>query len=905
MEKVRSGVLPGGLRYFILENSRPENRAYLTLAVNAGSVLEKDDEQGLAQFVEHMAFNGTARFPESELIDYLRSLGMRFGPEVNAYTTYDNTVFGIEVPVEAEEREGVSVKRVPGKALDVLDDWTRAITFDPKDVDEERLVIMEEYRSRLGAIDRIQRQMLPVIFGDSPYANRYPIGLPEIIENAPAERLEAFYRRWYRPDNMALIIVGDFDGAALEAELPGHFPAGPAAEPFNRPRYDLSPPKKGNVETAVFTDPELSFTQINLYYKRKPQPVQATLEEYRENLMETLIHRMLNIRFDEISQKPDTPYTGAGAGNARYGASSRYYVLIAEPKSGEIETSLQELLREKESIRRFGFTQGEISIAKASLLSDLGQMAAEKDRQQSDYYVSGLTEYFLGGVSLPDIEWEYNAAQKLLPGIGVKDIAGLVKDYFEPGDLRVLIFAPEAEKANLPGDERIRELAGQSLRLKLKPPAEPAAASALVTQVPESGKIVFEELDAETGAQVWKLENGAALILKETRNRNNEVNLYAMARGGTLSAGADERVSVSLAAEIAGASGLGSWSRPQLVRLLADKQVSLSFWVGNYNRGFQGFAASGDLETLFELLYLSFTEPRVDDDASRSLLDSYRTSLTQRGEDPNAVFSDAMIDLITGGHPYFKPLTVDDLSRVDGAQVMSFLKRGLNPADYTFVFTGNLDTARIRSLAETWLASIPPGESWNSWTDPGMQRPGRADRKVYKGKEEQSIVYMGWFVPLPFTEEQSVNAMVLGEYLDILFTRDIREKMGGVYSVTVDVSLSPTPKGELMMQVYFVCDPKRSGELSAEVEALLKQTAGGPLDGDTFAKSVEALKKNWEASVQNNLYIAQSYANSAVLLDSPLSRLDKRPGLFGKVNPGELQALCLTLLSRGPAKVTL
>ncbi|MDR0640850.1 MAG: insulinase family protein [Treponema sp.] len=905
MEKVRSGILPGGLRYFILENSRPENRAYLTLAVNAGSVLEKDDEQGLAHFVEHMAFNGTVRFPESELVDYLRSLGMRFGPEVNAYTSYDRTVFGIEVPVETESEGGAPVKRVPVKALNVLDDWTRAITFDPKDVDEERLVIMEEYRSRLGAMDRARRQMLPVILGDSVYADRFPIGLPEIIQNAPAERLEAFYRRWYRPDNMALIIVGDFDGAALEAELPGHFPGRPAPEPLNRPQFDLSPPKKGNLETMIFSDPELSFSQINLYYKKRPQPVRLTLEGYRENLMDTLIHRILSIRLDEASQKPDTPYIGAGAGNAHYGASSHYYILVAEPKTGEIEASLRELLREKESMRRFGFTQGEINIAKASLMSDLEQMKAERDRQRSDYYVSGLTEYFLTGTPLPDIEWEYDAAQKLLPGIGVKDIAAQVRDYFEPGDLKVLIFAPEKEKESIPGEGRIRELVGQSLRLRMKAPEETAAAGALVSQTPEAGKIRRETTDGETGARIWELENGATLILKETRNRNNEITLYAMARGGTVSAGADEYVSVSLAPEIAEASGLGPWSRPQLVRLLADKQVNFSFWAGNYHRTFQGSAASKDIGTLFEMLYLSFTEPRIDKDAIRTILDSYRTSLAQREDDPNSVFSDAVNNLITGRHPYFKPLELEDLAKVDEAQVTSFLKRCLNPGDYTFVFTGNLDPVRMRTLAETWLASIPPGEPWNTWTDPGIQRPGKADEKVYKGKEEQSAVYMGWFAPLPFTEEQSVNAMVLSEYLDILFTRDIREKLGGVYSIMADVSLSPTPAGELMMQVYFVCDPRRSGELSATVEALLKQSAGAPLDEDTFVKSVEALKKNWEASIQSNLYIAQSYANSSVLLNSPLSRLDKRPGLFEKVRPADIQALCLALQSAGPAKVTL
>jgi zinc protease len=910
MENVRTGVLPGGMRYFILENPRPQNRAYLTLAVNAGSVLEEEDEQGLAHFVEHMAFNGTARFPESELIDYLRSLGMRFGPEANAYTSFDRTVYGIEVPVELDsaadsaDSAGAPVKRIPGKALDVLDDWARAITFDPKDVDEERAVILEEYRSRLGAVNRVQQQLLPIIFRDSPYAERIPIGLPEIIENAPAERLESFYRRWYRPDNMALIIVGDFDAAALEAELPLHFPGGPAQGPLNRPSYDLSTPRKGT-ETAVITDPELSFTQVSLYYKGTPRTGRGALKGYREDLMDRLIQRILDIRFEEAAEKPEAPYVGAGAWTAHYGSSSRYYELIAEPKTGGVEAALWELLREKESMRRFGFTQGEIDTVKASFLSNLAQTAAEKDRQQSDQYVSGLTEYFLEGEPLPDIDWEYDAALQLLPGITAEDLAAQAKNYFETGDLRVFIIAPEAEKANLPDDRRIKALVRQSARLKLEPPVETEAAGDLVSQTPERGRITGESLDGETGARVWKLENGASLILKETQNRNNEAVLYAMARGGTASAAPEERISVSLAAEIAGASGLGPWSRPQLLRLLADKQVSLSFWTGNYNRGFQGYAASGDLETLFKLLYLSFTQPRLDPGILRSVLDSYRTSLAQRGEDPNIVFSDAVIRLTSGGHPYFRPLTVEDLDKVDGAQIMTFLNRCLNPADYTFILTGNLDPAQIRTLAETWLASIPPAEPWNTWTDLDIQRPGKTEERVYKGKEEQSMVYMGWYAPLAFTEEDSAKASVLGEYLDILLTRDIREKMGGVYGVSVDVTLSPAPRGELIMQIYFVCDPKRSEELAAAVEELLNKAANGPPDQDTFAKSVEALKKNWEASVQSNLYIAQSYANSAVLLDAPLSRLDQRPGLYGRVGFTEMQALCRLLLTRGPAKAIL
>ncbi|MDR2135798.1 MAG: insulinase family protein [Treponema sp.] len=906
MKKVRTGVLPGGLRYFILENPRPENRAFLTLAVDAGSVLEEDNEQGLAHFVEHMAFNGTARFPESELIGYLRSLGMRFGPEVNAYTSYDRTVFGIEVPVEqAKTASGGPLKRLPVKALEVLDDWTRAITFAPKDVDEERLVIMEEYRAHLGAVDRLQRKLLPILFGGSRYESRFPIGLPEIIENAPAQRLEAFYRRWYRPDNMALIIVGDFDGASLEAELGSHFGGAAAEGPLARPRYDLPAPKKGNLETAILTDPEISFSQINLYFKRNPQPLGQDLKSYREGLIDNLISRMLSLRFADAAQDPESPYIYGGAGNVRYGASARYYVLMAEPKSGKAEESLRELVRVKESMRRFGFTETEIRIAKASLLSELEQAVSEKDRQPSDGYVSGLTDYFLDGEPLPDIEWEYAAALQLLPGIGAVDITRQAGDYFEPGDVRAFIIAPESERGTLPAEAMIRRIIRESAGLRLQPPEEPATAEALVSRRPEAGSVRSESVDGETGALVWELENGATLILKETANRNNDITLYAMARGGTVSVESGDRVSALLAAEMAEASGLGPWPRPQLIKLLADKQVSFSFWTGNYNRGFQGSATAKDIETLFEMLYLSFTQPRLDGNAVRALLDSYRTSLIQRNEDPGTVFSDAVVSVSSGGHPYFKPLTAEDLDKADLARALSFIKRGLNPGDYTFVFAGNLDPALMRSLAETWLASIPASEPWNAWTDPGLQRPGKTDTKVYKGKEEQSIVYLGWFAPLAYSEEQSAAVSVLMEYLDIRLTEDIREKMGGVYSVQADLSLSPVPVEELVAQVYFVCDPKRSDELSQAVEALLRRTAEEPVSRDVFAKSVEALKKNWEASIQSNLYIAQSYANSSVLLRSPLSRLDSRPELYSRVQPEDIQRLCRLLISRGPARVLL
>ncbi|MDR2078883.1 MAG: insulinase family protein [Treponema sp.] len=903
MEKVRRGTLPSGLTYYILENSKPQGRAYLTLAVHAGSVLETDDEQGLAHFTEHMAFNGTVRFPEAELVNYLRTLGMRFGPEVNAYTTYDETVYGIEVPVE-NSPEGIKI--IPARALAVIDDWTRAITFSSGDVDEERAVIMEEYRSRLGAMDRLRRRILSFIFEGSPYADRYPIGLPEIINTAPAERLEGFYKRWYRADNMALIFVGDFDGAALEASLASHFSIPRPETPLSRPEYDLPPPKKGNIQTVVYTDPELTSSRIDLFYKRTPQAPGSDLAAYRENLIDELVDRMLSLRFEEKSLDPDASFVGAGAGILRYGKSSRYYTMIAIAKTGSAAEALTDLFLQKESMIRYGFTEGEINIAKNSVLSDLERLVSEKDRRESSNFLWTLRSHFIDGLPCPDPEWELRAVRELLPGISAADIRAAVKDYFSPGDLRVFISAPEADAAGLPSGEEIKRLAAAAERARIEPPAAVQVEDGFIDTEIEAGEISAESQDAETGAYIWTLENGARVILKETSNRNNEVAFYAMARGGLTSVPLENFTAARLAAEMADVSGAGPYSRSELTRKLADKQISLSFWVSDVTRGFRGTASSEDIDTLFQLLYLYFTRPRIDQAAVAAMMDQYRTILARKNEDPDTVFSDELTRVINGDNPWYRPLELEDLPQAEPEKALAFIHRSLNPADYTFVFVGNLDPEFLRPLVENYLASIPRGgEVFNQWTDPGITRPGRIKRTLFKGAEDRSLVYMGWYKDTAWSEETSVIAQLLTEYLDIRMTEEIREKMGGVYSVYAGVSASPAPKNELSLSVSFACDPGRAEELSASVIRLLERTISEPIVRSTFDKAVEALIKEWEASIQGNGYIAQSYVNSSVLLDTPLSRLDRRPALFSRVSPGNIQDMLSSLLPGGPAEIIL
>jgi zinc protease len=904
MENLRTGVLPSGLRYFILENSFPENRAYLTLAVKAGSVLEEEDERGLAHFVEHMAFNGTERFPEARLINYLRSLGMRFGPEINAYTSFDETVYGIEVPTEVADYSGI--RYIPETALAVIDDWTRAITFAPVDVDEERPVIMEEYRMRLGAWERLRQKWLPVVFRGSPYANRMPIGLPEIIEGAPASRLEGFFRKWYRADNMALILVGDFDGAALEASLSKHFKIEKPAEPTNRPLYDLPLPKKGNVEVLTLTDPELTDASISLYFKRSPQARRDDLSYYRSEIIDYLIETMLSLRFEEALLKPETPHVDVDAGNVSYATSSRFFVFSSQAKTGSAEASLEDLLKIKETMLRYGFTDSEMATAAEMLVSYMQRLVQEKDRQQSQRYINSLTDYYLNGGNYADIEWELNAVSQLLPHIKAKDINAVVKDYFASADIQVFIFAPDSEQDSLPDEARVRQLIADSGKIKIAAPKSNALESGLLSSTPERGSIVSESVDAETDAVFWELSNGARVILKTTKNKNDEIVMHVMARGGTSSAAPEDAVSASLAIEMTQVSGLSSWSRPELTRKLAGKQVSLSQYVNNYYRGFSGSSNSADLKTFFEILYLTFTDQRMDDEAVQAMMDQHKSSLALRHENPQAVFSDEINRTIYSGHPRFKPLELEDLSKANIDAALAFIRRGQNPADYTFVFTGNLELKTMREYVEIYIASIPRRQNWNTWTDLNIIRPGKAENTVYKGKEEQSAVYMVWFSKALYSDELSAACQVLNEYLDIKLIDEIREKLGGVYSISSGVGISPIPQDELSMQIYFNCDPKRTQELQTAVIAELNKVAGGVIDRDTFAKAMEAPKKEWEVSIQSNSYIAQSYANSSVLLNLPLSRLDRRPKLFDAVTQADIQRVCAQLLqSNGPAQVVL
>ena len=896
MERARVGTLPSGMRYYLLENPQPEGRVFLTLAVNAGSVLEQEHERGLAHFVEHMAFRGTSRFPDAEIVNYLRSLGMRFGPDINAWVSFDETVYRIEVPTEIAPN---GRRVVPYRALMVMDDWSRNITFDPQDVEDERLVIIEEYRFRLGARDRVNRQIFPVILRGSPYAYRLPIGALEVIETATVEDLRGFFEKWYRPENMAIIVVGDFDAEYLQATLSEHFPAAPSTEPFYRPRFNLSEPERDSLISLVLTDDELTTSRVDLYWKRQGEPRRNDLASFRSSIIDNLAHTMLALRFEEAGMRPETPFVWAGAGMSNFGYSSRYYILAAQPKTSSITPTLRELLLTQQSLYRYGFLREELEVAQSFLVSRMEQTVSEVGRRHSNTYVRAFTRHFIQGEVIAEPAWELNTINALLPGITIEEINRAVRGYFADNDLTVFITAPEAEAGSLPTDDEIRAIVAESRAAVIARPVAFSVQEHLLPYTPQGGHIVSESIDSETGAIRIVLNNGAEVILKETANRNNEIVFYALARGGTFSVPEAASVSASLAAEMLSVSGLGPFNRSELIRMLSGQQVSMSFWTQNQLRGFQGSSTIQDTRTLFQMLYLAFTQPRIDPDAVSIMLAQRRSSLAFQENDPSVVFHHE-ITRTTFGNSRFHPTVVEDLDRVNIQDAMAFIARTLNPADYVFVFTGNLSLPMMRPFLETYLASIPRAASFNEWADISPARPAfTVERDIHRGREERSTVYLGWFRSHDHSEEENAVVAGLNEYLRIQLNDRIREDLGGVYAISSWVSLTPFHNGELSGGVFFNCDPARAEELTAAVVEVFRNVAAGRINQAVLSSAIEALVQAHDQSIQSNLHIAQSYANSVMIFDSPLSRLTARPALFRTVTSADVQKAAARLLD-GP-----
>ncbi|MDE2975377.1 MAG: insulinase family protein [Gemmatimonadota bacterium] len=845
---VVTGTLENGLTFFIHENDQPENRAELRLAVNAGSILEDDNQLGLAHFVEHMAFNGTRNFEKQELVDYLESIGMRFGPDINAYTSFDETVYMLQVPMDDPE--------MLSTAFQILVDWASAVLFDPEEVDKERGVVIEEWRGRRGGFARVQDQQFPVMFHGSRYAERLPIGDPEILETAPPEVLRSFYEDWYRPDLMAVIAVGDFDAAEIEATIRDRF-GGLVGPEEPRPRTETEVPVDHPPLISITSDPEMPFSQIGLMYKQTPLP-RGTLADFRRDRVRTLYSNMLNQRLEELTSQADPPFLGAYVGGGGFIRGMDAVQLGATVAEGAHVRGLDALLTEAERVARHGFTATELEREKVSLRRQYESRLAEVENRESGSLANRYVNVFLEGAPYPGVETQMELLDAFLPGITLEETNALAQGWMKEQGRVILVSGPEKEGLVVPTDEEVTGIFAAISEKEVEAYEDAAVDAPLVADVPEGSAVASEEVIEEVGVTIWELENGVRVILKPTDFKDDEVLFSATSPGGSSLASDDAFQDAGMAASAVREGGVGEFDQIALGKKLTGMRVSVSPSIGSLTEGLNGSASPQDLETAFQLMYLYFSAPRRDETAFEAYKAQQLGIMGNFGAMPQVAFSDTVSNTMSQGHPRANTLA-DRLKALEEADLdvaLDFYRdRFADASDFTFYFVGAFDPKEVRPMAETYLGGLPGLGRVESWVDHGIDPPGGVIEKVvHKGLEPQSATQIIFAGDAEYSLEESTTIRALAGVLRIRLRELLREDMGGTYGVGVSGSLTYRPDEEYRIQVNFGSDPERAEELSAVVfEEIERLKAEGP-DAEIVAKVRETDRRSKETDLKENRY---------------------------------------------------
>ena len=651
--RVHRGTLPNGLTYYVRRHGVPENRAYFRLVVNAGSAFEDDDQRGLAHFIEHMGFNGTRRFPRQALVDTLERLGMRYGADLNASTTFDDTIFMLEVPSDKPEPMT--------KALQMLRDWAGDVSFDPVEIDKERGVVLEEWRLGRGASLRILEKEIPLLFQGSRYAVRLPIGTPETLRTAPREALLRFYRDWYRPDRMAVIAVGDFDVADIEARIKAEF-ADLAAPKSPRPVPEVTLPAHAETLVSIETDPEMPRASVALYSMRPHQP-EGTAREYRKSLGEQLYHAMLSARLDEIRRRTDAPFLGAFSGGASIVRFADAVVQGAEVREDGVMRGLAAILEEVARVERHGFTASELDRARREMQRGYERLVTEREKLDGAQFASEIGRNFLENEAMPGPEAELMLARGFLPTFTLAELNGLGRNWAESGRV-ITVSGPASMKT--PSKGEILALATAVHDREVTPWQDDVADAPLLAQAPTPGLVVSERAVPELGIKEWTLGNGVRVVLKTTRLKNDEVLMTSFSPGGHSLVEDKDYESAAFSDEIVAESGVGKFGAVQLQKMLAGKVVNVSPSVDELGESISGSASPSDLETLFQLTHLYFTAPRRDEQAFAAWRARRSQEVRNRTLSPERSFMDDVQRFVSSDHPRRRPLTPERIGRVAG-----------------------------------------------------------------------------------------------------------------------------------------------------------------------------------------------------------------------------------------------
>jgi zinc protease len=818
---VRTGKLPNGFTYYIRHNEEPKKRVIFYLVNKVGSILETDEQQGLAHFMEHMSFNGTKHFPKNQLVDYLQKSGVRFGADLNAYTNFDETVYQLPIPSDKPEL-------VKG-GLQIMRDWAQDATLDPLEINKERGVVLEEKRLRKGAGDRMRQVYFPILVNHSLYADRLPIGVDTVLNNFTPATLKSFYQDWYRPDLQALIVVGDINVDEMEKSIKAKFGdlKNPAKE---KPRRVYTVPLTGKNNFITVTDKENTTTSAEILIKHAEEKVQ-TAADYRNLIIRSLFNDMLNDRYDEVTRQADPPYISGGAGIGNFLNSLDYFSARVSAKPGELEKGLKAVWREIVRVRKFGFTGAELERAKKNYLKVLEFSLKEKDKTASARYVNEYLQYFLKATASPGIVEEYRLAQKDLSTISVKDVNQVCKDYIKSVDRDILITAPEAEKANLPNQAAVENWLSQVEAETLHPYKDEMSKLPLLIREPVAGKIVKQETDEVLHITTLMLGNGVKVLLKPTDFQNNQVLLSGFAPGGSSLYTGTDLQSAMYAAVITSLGGLGNYNSNELRKYLAAKQAGIGASITENYQSVDGGCATKDMETMMQLAYAKFTEPRMDREMVDGFIKRNKANLANMINNPNFAFADTANTILTRGDIRRKTPSVTSLNQINPERAFEIYKERFSDAsNFTFVFTGSFKIDELKPLLEKYLGGLPATHKGENYRDLDIHPPdGRIAKVVYKGTEPKATVRLVFSGSFDYSDAEGKQLDALKEVLQIRLTERLREDESGVYSPGVGQSADKYPQSRYEFSISFGCSPQNVEKLiTSALDEVEKIKVSGP-----------------------------------------------------------------------------
>jgi zinc protease len=843
---LKSGTLDNGLRYLIRQHPLPADRIELRLVIRAGSILEDPDQLGMAHFLEHMAFNGTTRFKKNDLIQYLESIGVRFGADLNAYTSFDETVYILPVPTDKPE--------LLERAFDILEDWAHGVQFDSLDVVGERGVVLGEWRSGLSAGKRAQDKEFPLLLQGSRYAERLPIGDTAILARANPAPLRRFYRDWYRPDLMAVVAVGDVPLERMEALIRDRFSK--LAMPANpRPRVDAPIPEIPGTRVSIVTDPEFGGESVQLLIRRPSHGPYRTEQDERRALVNAIVSTIAGQRLTDLARKPEATFIGAGFGPSRLIRDVELFAVSVSPKEGKLLQAFDDVLRESRRLAQHGVLTAELERAKATLLRGREVAANEQDKQFSGAFVNQYVDAFLTGSVVPSARTRFALAQRILPTITKAEIDGVLREQAQGSDRFLSARVPEKAGIPVPTRDQLLAVISRTDTITTTPWTEVTVAGPLVPTLPKAGRIVSERTIAELGMTEWKLSNGVRVLIKPTDFKADQILLSGWSPGGASLLSDADVINGQFATTLVQQSGIGEFDAPSLRRRLAGKVASVSPTLGDLEEGLNGQTTPKDLDTFFEVLWLTATSPRYDSSAVAAFVSQMKNQLAGRDRIPTIALLDTLTAVMSGNSPRQPPLTVATLERFDPKRALAiYRERFADFGDYTFTIVGTVSLDSLRPRVEQWLAALPASGRKETWRDVAPKPPaGVITKRIYKGKEPVSQQFAVFSGAAPVADAQTeLAAEAVGEILQTRLLEALREAMGATYSVNAFTELSNRPRGEYNALIQFTSTPAQADTLwKAADEIVAALRADGPT-AEELQKFVAQARRGTEVAVKTN-----------------------------------------------------